>query len=144
MRKIGICLLVLAASFVFGSVKTYAQLDCAKPIDFQCGCGLQNRSGFFVGQGGNYFFSEQAICCSRPVPNIYMTGSGTCIDAAKITEVMHKELAQLALHNRVFLVACNGDFVSYRNSALGKQPEPTWSANRALTSNLGKLATRTR
>lgn len=143
MRKMGLCFLALITTFAFCSVKTYAQ--CASPTTYQCGCdGGSVHSGFVISGLGTYFFSNQAKCCNVPIPNIYTQGNGDCFWAKNITKSTQEELAQLALHNRVFLVACNGDFIPYANSTNEKQAESTWSADRALSSDIGKVATRTR
>lgn len=58
MYKVGLSLLVLVATFAFGSGKTYAQ--CAEPTTYACRCDMSNHTGFFVGNGGGYNPSTQA------------------------------------------------------------------------------------
>jgi len=144
MRKMGLCFLALITTFAFGSAKTYAQ--CATPTNYQCGCdGGSVHSGFLLSDLGTYFPSIQATCCSQVIPNIYTRGDGDCFSAKGITKTTQKKLAHLALHNRVFLVACNGDLITYHGGAAAEHAHvSTWSANRALSSEIGKVATRTR
>lgn len=148
MRKLGLCLLVLMALFVFGSVKTHAQ--CTTPVTFVCvgsgSCKPQpDTTACFMGNGmGDYVPAGQMRCCGQIVPNEYGCGVDGCLWAKNMTKTMRTTLAHLAVHNRVFLVACNGGLVPYQDSAAAEQARPTWSANQALSSDAGKVTTQTR
>lgn len=136
MRKMSLCLLVLATSFAFGSAKTYAQ--CAVSDPYYCQCDKLWHGGFYATTGGGDFTPQgQAHCCGQIVPNEYTSASDGCYLVKSMTTIMRKTLARLAEHNPVFLVACNGDLVPYQESAA---PVPTWSADRALSSYTAKLA----
>lgn len=138
MRKMGIGVLVLVTSFAFGSVKIYAQ--CADPVQWWCTCDGTGYAGYLVENGAAYYPQTQARCCHQIVPNIYLSAAGYCL--APITQAMHKELEHLALYSRVFLVACNGDF-PYTDS-LAPEDGQGWSAHRAISLYVGRLATRAR
>lgn len=141
MRKMGLYLLVLTAMFAIGSIKTYAQCAIAE-VGWKCG-----NTWYFGCQGyglnGALTPGYQARCGSQIIPETW-TGCGEgCYISKNMTDTVREDLARLSLHNRVFLIACNGDFTPFRSGAVGeKAKEPTWSADRAISVYEGKLVTR--
>lgn len=148
MRKMKIwtlILLIFAVSFVFGFATMHAQ--CTTPVQFVCvgggSCAPQpDTTACFMGNGQGYVIPDgQMRCCGQIVPNEYGCGVPECLWSKNMTKTMRTTLAHLAVHDRVFLVSCNGGLVPYRDTAAAAQAKPSWSASRALSSYAGKLAT---
>lgn len=71
----------------------------------------------------------------------YALGSGYI--ARNMVNTSRETLARLAVHNPIFLVACNGDLVPYTDDmAQSHAHERTWSVDRAIEHNDSKLLAR--
>lgn len=146
MRMMGLCLLALITTSVFGSVKAHAQ--CYSPTILVCvpssgGCHQADAPAFVnTGISGEYAYDgPEATCCGKPVPGMTWRGGYGCY--ITMTKSMRMTVARLAVHNRVLLVACSGGLIPYHDGAVSEQIQmPAWSANRAVSAYAGSLVTR--